>query len=164
MSQEKIQGGALGGVDELYREVILDHFKSPKNRGKIAQANAHADGMNPLCGDQLSLTALIENGVIKDVAYEGHGCAISQSAASMFTQVIKGKSIEDLKLIAQTYKHMLGVEEKGVPQQTKFSLDDLGDLISLEGVKKYPVRIKCALLSANTLLESIENFFSKQGK
>ena len=129
MSQEKVQGGALGGVEELYREVILDHFKAPKNRGVLPNANAHAEGMNPLCGDQLSLTAIIENGIVADVKYEGHGCAISQSAASMLTQVIKGRSIEDLKLLLQKYKEMLGVQEKGVAQQNKFSMDDLGDLI-----------------------------------
>lgn len=164
MSQDKQQGGALGGVEELYREVILDHFKSPKNRGGLPNANAHADGTNPLCGDQLSISAIIEDNVITDVKYEGHGCAISQSAASMLTEIMKGRSIEDLKLLSQLYKEMLGVSEKGVAKQTKYVVDDLGDLISLEGVKKYPVRIKCALLSANTLLESIENFLNKRGK
>ena len=93
----KEQGGAFGGADELYREVILDHFKSPKNKGKMPEANAKADGHNPLCGDQITVSALVENGKIKDVKYDGHGCAISQSAASMMTQVIKGKSIDDIK-------------------------------------------------------------------
>ncbi len=152
----------MGGVDELYREVILDHFKKPKNRGKIENANAHADGMNPLCGDQISMTAVIEGGKVSDVKFEGHGCAISQSAASMFTELVKGKSLEDVKDLARTYKLMFGVEEKDAPRKTAFVTDDLGDLISLEGVKKYPVRIKCALLSANTLLQSLDEFLKKR--
>ncbi|MCG3205915.1 MAG: Zinc-dependent sulfurtransferase SufU [Elusimicrobia bacterium] len=164
MSQEKMQGGALGGVEELYREVILDHFKSPKNRGTVPEAPIHAEGMNPLCGDQLSITANINDNVIVDVKYEGHGCAISQAAASLLTELMKGRSVDDLKALSQVYKEMLGVEEKGVPKQTKFGIDDLGDLVALEGVKKYPVRIKCALLSFNTLLQAIEDFYQKRGK
>ncbi len=160
MSQEKMQGGAMGGVEELYREVILDHFKSPKNRGVLADPNAHADGMNPLCGDQISMTARVENGVIKELKYDGHGCAISQSAASMLTELVKGKSVDDVQGLTHVYKRMFGVEEKD-QKTSSFVTDDLGDLVSLEGVKKYPVRIKCALLSANTLLESLKNFFTK---
>jgi nitrogen fixation NifU-like protein len=155
---EKIQGGAMGGVDELYREVILDHFKAPKNRGELDNANGRADGMNPLCGDQLSMAVHVDGGTIKDVKFDGHGCAISQSAASMLTALVKGKKIEDVFDLTQTYKKMFGVTDGTNP---KHETDDLGDLISLEGVKKYPVRIKCALLSANTLLESIADFQKK---
>jgi nitrogen fixation NifU-like protein len=164
MSQEKIQGGAMGGVEELYREVILDHFKTPKNRGVLPNANAKADGMNPLCGDQLTMQAVIENGRLADVKFEGHGCAISQSAASMLTQVVKGKTIEELQRLARIYKGMFGVEvESGKTTAVTASEppEELGDLVALEGVKKYPVRIKCALLSANTLLETIQNFQKK---
>lgn len=155
---EKIQGGAMGGVEELYREVILDHFKSPKNRGELENANAHAEGMNPLCGDQLTIAVRIDGDEITDIRFEGHGCAISQSAASMLTALVKGKSIADVRDLAQTYKKMFGVEDGPAPRH---QTDDLGDLISLEGVKKYPVRIKCALLSANTLLQSIDDFQKK---
>jgi len=158
MKEQPAQGGAMGGVEELYREVILDHFKSPKNRGELSGANAKADGMNPLCGDQLAISALVDGGKVVDVRFEGHGCAISQSAASMLTELMKGRSIAEVRALTSTYKKMFGVEET-VPSQ--FVLDDLGDLISLEGVKKYPVRIKCALLSANTLLESLEQFEKK---
>ena len=155
---DKVQGGAMGGVEELYREVILDHFKSPKNRGELGDANARAEGMNPLCGDQLTIAARIDGDAIKDIRFDGHGCAISQSAASMLTALVKGKKIDDVRDLAQTYKKMFGIDE-GTP--SKHVPDDLGDLISLEGVKKYPVRIKCALLSANTLLESIDSFQKK---
>lgn len=158
MTREGAQGGAMGGVEELYREVILDHFKSPKNRGELAGANAHAEGMNPLCGDQLTISALIDGGKITDVRFEGHGCAISQSAASMFTELVKGRPISEVRELANAYKKMFGLPDAG---HTAFAQDDLGDLISLEGVRKYPVRIKCALLSANTLLESLEQFEKK---
>jgi nitrogen fixation protein NifU and related proteins len=152
---EKVQGGAMGGVDELYREVILDHFKAPKNRGELPNANAKAEGMNPLCGDQLSIALMIDGGAIKDIRFEGHGCAISQSAASMITALVKGKKLDDVFDLAKVYKKMFGIDDGAKAQH---DLDDLGDLIALEGVKKYPVRIKCALLSANTLLESIADF------
>jgi nitrogen fixation protein NifU and related proteins len=155
---EKVQGGAMGGVEELYREVILDHFKSPKNRGELPGANGKADGMNPLCGDQLSMAVRVENGTVKDVRFDGHGCAISQSAASMLTELVKGKKTTDVLDLAQVYKKMFGLENAG---PARFVQDDLGDLISLEGVKKYPVRIKCALLSANTLLESLDDATKK---
>ncbi|MBV9080283.1 MAG: SUF system NifU family Fe-S cluster assembly protein [Elusimicrobia bacterium] len=155
-----MQGGATGGVEELYREVILDHFKTPKNRGEVANANAKAEGMNPLCGDQLSITAIVDGGEIKDVRFEGHGCAISQSAASMFTQLVKGKKVKDVRDLAAVYKKMFGVTDAN-GDAARFKFDDLGDLIALEGVKKYPVRIKCALLSANTILESLDQFEKK---
>jgi len=160
MSQpEKLQGGAMGGVEDLYREVILDHFKAPKNRGVLPTANAHAEGVNPLCGDQISMTALIENDEVKDVKFAGHGCAISQSAASMLTQAVKGKPLSVVRQITQAYKTLLGLgNSEGAPPP-----EALGDLISLEGVKKYPVRIKCALLSCNTLLQGIEDFLNKRG-
>jgi nitrogen fixation protein NifU and related proteins len=158
VSSDRIQGGAMGGVEELYREVILDHFKAPKNRGEVGGANARAEGMNPLCGDQLSISALIDGGKIKEVRFDGHGCAISQSAASMLTELVKGRPIAEVRELTVTYKKMFGLEESG---DSRFAQDDLGDLISLEGVRKYPVRIKCALLSANTLLESLEQFEQK---
>jgi nitrogen fixation NifU-like protein len=158
MTNEKLQGGAMGGVEELYREVILDHFRTPKNKGKIESANAQADGVNPLCGDQLSITGKVNGNKVEDVRFEGHGCAISQSAASMLTELMKGKTLDEIKLLAQTYKNMFGVHEKSETPQKQFTTDDLGDLISLEGVKKYPVRIKCALLSVNTLIESLKKF------
>jgi nitrogen fixation NifU-like protein len=156
-----MEGGAMGGVEELYREVILDHFKAPKNRGPLPNANAKADGMNPLCGDQLTMSAVLENGRLADVKFEGHGCAISQSAASMLTQVVKGKTIDELKRLTGMYKSMFGVEVEGIPPVGDEPPEELGDLVALEGVRKYPVRIKCALLSANTLLETIENFQKK---
>jgi len=150
----KKEGGAFGGVEDLYREVILDHFKSPKNKGKCDPSNAQAEGLNPLCGDQIEITAFIDGDRVNEVKFDGHGCAISQSAASMMTQIIKGKTRKEINELAITYKNIFGIQDKnGAP--SPFTSEDLGDAVALEGVKKYPVRIKCALLSWNTLLECL---------
>jgi nitrogen fixation NifU-like protein len=148
----KVEGGAMGGVEELYREVILDHFKTPRNKGHIENANVKADGMNPLCGDQITITATVDGGKIKDLKFEGHGCAISQSSASMMTAALKGKSLSEAQSITSLFKQMFGLEEK----KGDADPEALGDLEALEGVKKYPVRIKCAVLSWNTLLEALK--------
>jgi nitrogen fixation NifU-like protein len=151
----KLEGGAFGGVDDLYREVILEHFKTPRNKGRLESPNAQADGMNPLCGDQVHVSAVIENGLIREIKFDGHGCAISQSSASMMTNAVKGKSLDDAKTVTRAMKTVLGVkDESGAPAPAI----ELGDLEALEGVRKYPVRIKCALLSWNTLMETLQSF------
>ena len=160
------QGGLFGGADELYREVILDHFKSPRNRGRIEGAPIKAEGVNPFCGDQIAITALLEGDKIKDVKFEGRGCAISQSSASMMTSLIKGKSVKEAEAFTRFLTSIFGVElpedeKQPLGQNHPFSHNDLGDLEALEGVKKYPVRIKCALLAWNTLLESLKNLHGK---
>jgi SUF system NifU family Fe-S assembly protein len=119
------------------REVILDHFRTPKNRGKLPHPTTQADGMNPLCGDQLSMTALVHGDTLEDIRFEGHGCAISQSAASMLTALMKGKTLEDVKLLSQAYKNMFGVHEKNEEPKNKFSSDDLGDLILRAAIKNF---------------------------
>jgi len=159
---EKLEGGSFGGVDDLYREVILEHFKSPRNKGELSSPNITAEGVNPLCGDQITIHALMDGDRIKDLKFQGHGCAISQSSASIMTQLIKGKSLAEAREITKAFKHMFGidVDKNSAPP---LSPDDLGDLIALEGVKKFPVRIKCALLSWNTLKDGLDNFKKKAG-
>ena len=156
MSQEKMQGGAFGGVEDLYREVILEHFKSPRNKGPLPCANTNAVGMNPFCGDQIRVSALIEDGKVKDIHYEGRGCAISQSSASMMTDIFRGKTIEETQALLSQFKSIFGIEEGEITSNGKQALNNLGDLQALEGVKKYPVRIKCALLAWNTWLEALK--------
>jgi nitrogen fixation NifU-like protein len=148
-------GGPMGGVEELYREVILEHFKVPQNKGQIEKPTVKAEGMNPLCGDQISITAILDGDKIKDLKFDGHGCAISQSSASMMTAALKGKTLKDASGLAALFKKMFGIEDKEavLPKDP----EALGDLEALEGVKKYPVRIKCALLSWNTLLEALKS-------
>lgn len=136
--------------DDLYREIILDHFKSPRNRGKLPEPALKVEGANPLCGDEVELFILEKDGQLADVRIETHGCSISQAAASMMTEAIKGQSLADAEKLAGEFKEMmLGNGSQPMPE-------DFGDLEALEGVKKYPVRIKCALLAWNTLLEGIK--------
>jgi nitrogen fixation NifU-like protein len=143
-------------LDELYREVILDHFERPRNKGKLDPHDVYEHGSNPLCGDKLDLYLNFdEQGKVKDVKFEGSGCSISQSSISMLTEAIHGKSYDEIKKIIADFKAMM-LEDRPNPFTDD---DDLEDLAALEGVKKYPVRVKCALLGWNTLDEALEKKF-----
>jgi nitrogen fixation NifU-like protein len=134
---------------ELYQEVILDHHKRPRNRREMPEASAKASGHNPLCGDRVSVFVRMDGNVLQDVSFVGTGCAISQASASMMTEKVKGLPVKDAIGVTESIKRMMAGEEEG-------DANTLGDLISLKGVVKYPVRIKCALLGWNTLLEALE--------
>ncbi len=125
-------------LDDLYREVILDHYRHPRNRGRLDPSDLAVEGANPLCGDELSLFVRLRDGRVEDVRFEGHGCSISQASASMMTEAIKGKTLEDVRALVAQFKGMMHGQE---------AADDLGDLDALQGVRKFPVRIKCATLS-----------------
>lgn len=143
-------------TDDLYREVILDHYRHPRNRGKLDTPDICVNGVNPLCGDSIELTFHIKDGRIVDVKMDGHGCSISQSSASMMTEALKGKSLSESAGFAAAFKKMM-LENVPADQLP----DDLEELSVLEGVRKYPVRIKCALLAWNTLLEGLKEFQEK---
>ncbi|HVT12409.1 MAG TPA: SUF system NifU family Fe-S cluster assembly protein [Fimbriimonadaceae bacterium] len=130
---------------ELYQEIILDHNKRPRNRGKVADANREAEGHNPLCGDQVRVTLLTENGLVTDIAFEGQGCAISTASASLMTEAVKGKTVEEAEGIFREFQQM--VTETGEASDHS----GLGDLEVFQGVREYPVRIKCATLPWHTL-------------
>jgi nitrogen fixation NifU-like protein len=136
-------------LEELYKEVILDHYRAPRNKGRLDPHDVALERNNPLCGDEIELFVKFEGDNVEGIAFEGKGCSISQASASMMTEKIKGLSVKDASQLAETIKRMMASEEEGNP-------DELGDLISLKGVVKYPVRIKCALLGWNTLLEALE--------
>ena len=142
--------------DELYREVILDHFKSPRHYGKIEKPDVLEVGVNPLCGDELQLFLSFKNGTIADIRFEGKGCSISRASASMMTDAVVDKSVEDARGIVADFKGMM---LEGKPAQSL--PEPLEDSKSLEGVKNYPVRIKCALLAWNTLLEGLKKYKSR---
>ena len=127
-------------LDALYRQVIMDHYKKPRNRG-ILEDGSHTINMNnPTCGDRIQLTMKVEDGVVKDVRYEGEGCSISMSSASMMTQAIKGKKIEEALKLSKIFSDMI--------QGKEYDEDvDLGDIEALQGVSKFPARIKCATLA-----------------
>ena len=129
-------------LDELYREVILDHFKNSAHKGVLPDAPIHAEGNNPLCGDELGFDIALANGQIGQVRFHGKGCAISQAAASMLAGQLEGKTVKESQRIIETMKAMMQGQE---PDPAV----DLGDLEALAGVRKFPVRVKCAALSWN---------------
>lgn len=144
----------MPGLEDLYREIILDHYRTPRNRGELVCPPAHeAEGHNPLCGDEITVYALVEDGILSDVKFSGQGCSISQSSASMMTQAIKGKSLDDVKALVRKFKVMMSIEEAS--EDTSTSDVKMGDLEALQGVVKFPVRIKCATLAWNTLTEAL---------
>ncbi|MEY4164398.1 MAG: iron-sulfur cluster assembly protein IscU [Actinomycetota bacterium] len=143
----------MPGLEDLYREIILDHYKNPRNRGELAPPAVSAEGHNPLCGDEIQVYLLVENGVVSDVRIAGQGCSISQSSASMMSAAVKGKSVDDVRKLVSRFKHMMSIDEGDSELDTSVNL---GDLEALQGVVKFPVRIKCATLAWNTLLEALE--------
>jgi nitrogen fixation NifU-like protein len=147
----------LSDLDDLYKEVILDHYRSPRNRHKIDGAEVHLHRDNPLCGDEIDLYVDIADGQVTAVGFEGRGCSISQASVSMMTEKLKGLSLTEAEGLANTFKQMMQGESPG-------DQDSLGDLMALQGVQKYPVRIKCALLAWNALLEGIKTYREKHGE
>jgi nitrogen fixation NifU-like protein len=136
-------------LDELYKEVILDHYRAPRNKGKLDPHDVALERNNPLCGDEIELFLKFDGEDLAGIAFDGKGCSISQASASMMTEKVKGLSAKDAAALAGSIKSMMAGESEG-DQAT------LGDLVSLKGVVKYPVRIKCALLGWNTLVEALE--------
>ncbi len=147
-------------VDDLYRDVILDHYRSPRNRGSLNEADAHAEGNNPLCGDEVAIDLALDNGRVADIGIVGQGCSISQSSASMMSEAVKGKTLDEVNELIGRFKVMMSIDEGADP-----GLDPdrpgavLGDLEALQGVRRFPVRIKCADLPWTTLQEALESVF-----
>jgi nitrogen fixation NifU-like protein len=136
-------------LDDLYRELILDHYRHPRNRGNLEHPSAKVDGYNPLCGDEVELELLFDDeGKIADVAFKGRGCSISQASASMMTEVIRSQSKEEAQHLVEAFKRMMTAPEAEPPAE-------LGDLEALQGVAKFPVRVKCATLAWNVLEQGL---------
>lgn len=142
----------MSELRDLYQEIILDHSKSPKNFHVLKTADRKAEGYNPLCGDRITLYLNLEKGTIQDVGFEGSGCAISKASASMMTQGIKGKTVNEAETLFENFHKMLA----GKPG-TVFDLDKLGKLAIFSGVSEFPVRVKCATLAWHTLRSALEN-------
>ena len=142
----------MSELSELYQQVILDHNKKPRNFRKLATANHTAEGFNPLCGDQLTVYLQLEDGAVRDISFEGSGCAISKAAASMMTQAVKGKSKQQAEqLFSEFHKMVTGeLDEKITPNQ-------LGHLQIFSGVREFPVRVKCATLAWHTMQAALSN-------
>jgi nitrogen fixation NifU-like protein len=152
----------MPGLEDLYREIILDHYRSPRNRGELATPPAvRVEGFNPLCGDEIVIYADVQDGVLQDIRIGGQGCSISQSSASMMSAAVKGKPIAEVEALTRAFKAMMSIHEQSLDGEEAelASVDEdvkLGDLEALRGVVKFPVRIKCATLSWNTLLQAFE--------
>jgi nitrogen fixation NifU-like protein len=142
----------MPGLEDLYREIILDHYKNPRNRGSLEPPAVRSEGHNPLCGDEIEVFLTVDNGIISDIKIGGQGCSISQSSASMMSAAVKGKPVAEARALIHRFKHMMSIDEDGEPDTST----PLGDLEALQGVVKFPVRIKCAVLSWNTLAEGLD--------
>lgn len=147
----------MPGLEDLYREVVLDHYRNPRNRGELDCPPARrTEGFNPLCGDEVIVYVETGDGVITDLRVDGQGCSISQAAASMMSVSVKGKSVAEVRALEQAFKSMMDIHEEAEGGDGNPDPATLGDLAALQGVKKFPVRIKCATLCWNTLAEGLE--------
>jgi nitrogen fixation protein NifU and related proteins len=171
----------MADLEELYREIILDHYRSPRNRGELDSPPAHrVEGFNPLCGDEVVVSLVVEDGTLADLKIGGSGCSISQSSASLMSAAVKGKPVGEVRRLISTFKGMMSIHEahlgpdgdgardgdgaevvRGEPEA--IDLDQLGELAALQGVVKFPVRIKCATLSWNTLAQGLDEAATATG-
>jgi nitrogen fixation protein NifU and related proteins len=167
----------MSDLEELYREIILDHYRSPRNRGELESPPAHrVEGFNPLCGDEVVITLEVDGDKLSDIKIAGTGCSISQSSASLMSAAVKGRPLEDVHQLIRTFKGMMSVHgaslldgdgeegdgavaeedgEVGHVDAEPLDLEKLGELAALQGVVKFPVRIKCATLSWNALHQGL---------
>ena len=158
----------MSGLEDLYREIILDHYRSPRNRGELATPPAHrVEGFNPLCGDEIVVYIDVDDpakgdaAVVTDIRIGGQGCSISQSSASMMSAAVKGRTVGEIHDLTRAFKAMMSIHEEGLEGSESEAPTDvselkLGDLEALRGVVKFPVRIKCATLSWNTLAQGLD--------
>ena len=149
----------MSNLENLYREIILDHYRSPRNRGELATPPAHkVEGFNSLCGDEVTLYLDVHDGVLADIKMTGHGCSISQSSSSLMSAAVKGKALEDVHATIDTFKELMTGHEVALEEHHDVEVDlrRLGELAALQGVVKFPVRIKCATLAWNTLRQGLE--------
>lgn len=149
----------MPGLEDLYREIILDHYRNPRNSGSLESPPAHrAEGFNPLCGDEVVVYVLLDGETVTDVRIGGQGCSISKASASMMSSAVKGKTIDEVRTLMRAFKAMMSIHEQELEGGEAAEMPDvkLGDLEALRGVVKFPVRIKCATLSWNTLDQALE--------
>jgi nitrogen fixation NifU-like protein len=161
----------MAGLEDLYREIILDHYRSPRNRGELPVPPAHrVEGFNPLCGDEVIVYLEVDGDTVQDLRIAGQGCSISQSSASMMSAAVKGKPVAEARRLVRQFKSMMSIHEAsldgegdGDGSEADAELvdpDSLGELAALQGVVKFPVRIKCATLSWITLSQGLDEIES----
>lgn len=137
-------------LNDLYKDIILDHYESPHNRGRPPHADIEAEGSNPLCGDDVEVYVVLDGERLKEVRFDGAGCAISLAAASMMSEVLEGKTKDEVKEIGELFKAMMHGEDVALPEEME-------DLEALKGVAHFPLRVKCALLAWTTLEHGLAN-------
>lgn len=135
-------------LDDLYRQVIMDHYQNPRNQGQLSEGAVSVDLRNPSCGDEITLQLVVDAGVVQDVRFKGAGCSISMASASMMSETIKGKPVSEALALATSFRSMMKGED--------VDLDALGELEALQGVSKFPARIKCATLAWQALERAAE--------
>jgi nitrogen fixation NifU-like protein len=143
----------MSDLRELYQQQILDHNKQPRNFGHMVEANASAEGHNRSCGDQLTVYLKLDNDIIRDISFEGRGCAISKASASMMTAALKGKTVAEAEAIFESFHDMVTSEE-GLEEE---ELEELGKLAVFSGVREYPSRVKCASLAWHTMHAALDS-------
>jgi nitrogen fixation protein NifU and related proteins len=136
-------------LDDIYKEVILDHYKNPRNKRELPGAELQCHANNPLCGDDITVFAHVDGGAVAEVTFQGAGCSISQSSASMMTEAVTGATVEDAVTMAMRFREMMAGEVE--PTEEAF-----GDLVALKGVVQYPIRIKCAVLAWDVLQDALD--------
>ncbi|HEU4400833.1 MAG TPA: SUF system NifU family Fe-S cluster assembly protein [Candidatus Polarisedimenticolia bacterium] len=142
----------MSELDDLYQEVILDHNKRPRNFRRLEGASRHAEGFNPLCGDRVTVYVALDADVVRDVSFEGSGCAISKASASMMTEILKGKTRAEAEALFKVFHALVTGEPKA-----SAAAPDLGKLVVFSGVREFPVRVKCATLAWHTLRAALDN-------
>ena len=135
---------------ELYQQVILDHNKSPRNFRKIENANKFAEGYNPLCGDRINIYLIVENDIVKDISFQGSGCAISKASASLMSSIVKGKTVKEAENLFNKFHNLITGK-----LDEDFDLEELGKLAVFAGVREFPVRVKCASLAWHTMMSAV---------
>jgi nitrogen fixation NifU-like protein len=135
--------------DDLYREIILDHYRRPRHREPLAEPDVVAEGYNPLCGDEVELGLRFDNGTVRDISFHGRGCSISQASGSMLTDAVINKPVGEARRLIELFTKMMTEPEERAPEE-------LGDLEALQGVAKFPVRVKCATLAWHTLADGLD--------
>lgn len=141
----------MSELNDLYQEVILDHYRKPRNRGKLEEADHAAEGHNPLCGDHVEVFLKVRDGVVEDVGFEGGGCAISTASASIMTETLKGKTLDEAKRIFRRFHDLITGEARETDEG-----EGMGKLEVFSGVCQYPARVKCATLAWHTLNAALE--------
>jgi nitrogen fixation NifU-like protein len=136
-------------LDDVYKEVILDHYKNPRNKRELPGAELRCTANNPLCGDEITVFAHVDDGTVEAITFQGAGCSISQSSASMMTEAVQGRSVADALRLTAGFRGMMAGEAE--PDEDAF-----GDLVALKGVVKYPIRIKCAVLAWDVLQDALD--------